>query len=288
MLSRRLRRRRVRRCRLRASFATQANALARKNVAFQRRKWGANLCLLSAPFLICAMLYALQEIINGQLNTNSFRCGCKCLSCCDWVPVRGVPAARPLPCPCTPCGAGRHRRPAAAAPLSCRPHRDHLPAGVLQRHGGAPLLPVCLVQPAQRNRVRVPVQHRGPGRLLRGQAAAPVAGAAAGAQGCVPRPQVPRLPARRDPRPCGRPRGRPHALHGTGPRGGGAAHGCDVGSRALHHRRRRAGLSQSAGAGLRPALVHRKSDHRHRSGLCGRGGVADARAVRVWAGHGCA
>lgn len=34
------------------------------------------------------MLYILQEIINKQLDAPSFRCGCKCLSCCDWVPIR--------------------------------------------------------------------------------------------------------------------------------------------------------------------------------------------------------
>lgn len=75
-------------CRLRASFSGQANALLRKNLAFQKRRWASNLCLLSAPFLVCTMLYVLQEIINSQLNSRSFRCGCKCLSCCDWVAVR--------------------------------------------------------------------------------------------------------------------------------------------------------------------------------------------------------
>lgn len=86
-------------CRLRASFSTQANALARKNFALQKRKWSANLCLLSAPFLICCLLYALEEIINKQLNADSFRCGCKCLACCDWVPVRSeLPWVLCLPC----------------------------------------------------------------------------------------------------------------------------------------------------------------------------------------------
>lgn len=44
---------------------------------------------MSAPFMICVILYVLQEVINNQLDNRSFRCGCKCLSCCDWVPVRG-------------------------------------------------------------------------------------------------------------------------------------------------------------------------------------------------------
>ncbi len=68
----------------------QANALARKNWAFQKRKWASNVCLLSSPFLICVLLYLLQETINSQLDSRDFRCGCKCLSCCDWVPVRGA------------------------------------------------------------------------------------------------------------------------------------------------------------------------------------------------------
>lgn len=76
--------------RTRASFLVQANALTRKNLSFQKRKWGANVCLLTSPFLICVMLYVLQETINAQLDSRSFRCGCKCLSCCDWVPVRNA------------------------------------------------------------------------------------------------------------------------------------------------------------------------------------------------------
>lgn len=74
--------------RSRASFAFQSNALARKNWAFQKRRWGSNICLFSSPFVICLLLYLLEETINSQLNSRSFRCGCRCLSCCDWVPVR--------------------------------------------------------------------------------------------------------------------------------------------------------------------------------------------------------
>ena len=41
--------------------------------------------LISAPFLICVLLYVLQHFINRQLDSRDFKCGCKCLSCCDWV-----------------------------------------------------------------------------------------------------------------------------------------------------------------------------------------------------------
>ncbi|KAL4428467.1 hypothetical protein ABPG75_002556 [Micractinium tetrahymenae] len=73
----------------RASFWTQAGALARKQASLQKRRWLGNLGLLAAPFLICMLLWVLQEVINKQLDSRSFRCGCKCLACCDWVPVDG-------------------------------------------------------------------------------------------------------------------------------------------------------------------------------------------------------
>jgi hypothetical protein len=41
--------------------------------------------LLAAPFLICMLLWVLQDVINQQLDARAFRCGCKCLACCDWV-----------------------------------------------------------------------------------------------------------------------------------------------------------------------------------------------------------
>lgn len=71
----------------RASFWTQAGALARKQASLQKRRWLGNLGLLAAPFLICMILWVLQEVINKQLDSRSFRCGCKCLACCDWVPA---------------------------------------------------------------------------------------------------------------------------------------------------------------------------------------------------------
>ncbi|PRW44292.1 ABC transporter A family member 7-like isoform A [Chlorella sorokiniana] len=74
-----------RRHRQRASFWMQAGALTRKQAAYQKRKWLSNAALLSGPFLICMLLWVLQNVINQQLDSRDFRCGCKCLACCDWV-----------------------------------------------------------------------------------------------------------------------------------------------------------------------------------------------------------
>lgn len=67
---------------------TQAKALGRKNFALQKRNWSANLVLLLSPFLVCMLLFVLEHVINNQLNARSFRCGCKCVSCCDWIPYQ--------------------------------------------------------------------------------------------------------------------------------------------------------------------------------------------------------
>ena len=55
----------------------------------QKRKWLSNAALLAAPFLICCLLWVMQEVINKQLDSRAFRCGCKCTSCCDWVSTAG-------------------------------------------------------------------------------------------------------------------------------------------------------------------------------------------------------
>ncbi|KAL4858934.1 ABC transporter A family member 5 [Chlorella vulgaris] len=77
------------RLRQRASLWTQTGALVCKQASFQKRKWMSNAVLLAAPFIICMLLWVLQEVINQQLDARAFRCGCKCLSCCDWVSLPG-------------------------------------------------------------------------------------------------------------------------------------------------------------------------------------------------------
>lgn len=68
-----------------ASLATQSSALLRKNIILQRRSWLTNVCLVFMPMLFCVLLFVMQQLVNEELDTRDFRCGCKCLKCCDWV-----------------------------------------------------------------------------------------------------------------------------------------------------------------------------------------------------------
>ncbi|GJP54911.1 hypothetical protein CLOM_g13925 [Closterium sp. NIES-68] len=62
---------------LRTSFYTQADALFRKNVAYQRRNWGTNACVVSLPALLCLFLQALQILLNNVMMS-TYKCGCGC------------------------------------------------------------------------------------------------------------------------------------------------------------------------------------------------------------------
>ncbi|EFJ47435.1 hypothetical protein VOLCADRAFT_92146 [Volvox carteri f. nagariensis] len=69
-------------------FTLQTSAVLRKNATLQRRAWAQNLCLLGLPLLFCVLLLVLQRLVNSQLgSSDEYRCGCKCLDCCDWVPA---------------------------------------------------------------------------------------------------------------------------------------------------------------------------------------------------------
>ncbi|XP_052175701.1 ABC transporter A family member 7-like isoform X2 [Diospyros lotus] len=61
-----------------ASFWTQANALLRKNLTFQKRNIKANIRLILFPFLLCLLLVLLQNLINKELDKPKNRCGCIC------------------------------------------------------------------------------------------------------------------------------------------------------------------------------------------------------------------
>ena len=54
-----------------ASFKAQTNALLRKSLTYQKRSWGTNCCLLSAPICFCILLAILQAAINQILDTTS-------------------------------------------------------------------------------------------------------------------------------------------------------------------------------------------------------------------------
>ncbi|KAK9803177.1 hypothetical protein WJX72_009746 [[Myrmecia] bisecta] len=93
-----------------APFHTQAGALVKTNAAFQKRKWGTNAVLLATPLLFSLFLWILQTLINRQLGSQSYHCGCKCTACCDWLPIPGsLPAKYEWTCysatdarPCSP------------------------------------------------------------------------------------------------------------------------------------------------------------------------------------------
>ncbi|XP_020683136.1 LOW QUALITY PROTEIN: ABC transporter A family member 7-like [Dendrobium catenatum] len=62
-----------------ASFATQADALLRKNLTLQKRNLKNNVCIISFPVLICVLLVVLQGIIDKELDKPENRCGCACV-----------------------------------------------------------------------------------------------------------------------------------------------------------------------------------------------------------------
>ncbi|KAK4799709.1 hypothetical protein SAY86_025074 [Trapa natans] len=62
-----------------ASFWTQANALLRKNLTFQKRNIKTNIRLISFPFILCLLLVLLQTLINIELDNPKNNCGCKCV-----------------------------------------------------------------------------------------------------------------------------------------------------------------------------------------------------------------
>ncbi|KAL3528350.1 hypothetical protein ACH5RR_007672 [Cinchona calisaya] len=62
-----------------ASFWTQANALLRKNLAFQKRNIRSNVRLIVFPFLLSVLLVVIQNLVNKQLAKPSNRCGCACI-----------------------------------------------------------------------------------------------------------------------------------------------------------------------------------------------------------------
>ncbi|KAL4348892.1 hypothetical protein GQ457_17G016910 [Hibiscus cannabinus] len=62
-----------------ASFWTQANALLRKNLTFQKRNMWTNVRLISFPIFFCVLFVVLQSVLDNQLDTADRRCGCICL-----------------------------------------------------------------------------------------------------------------------------------------------------------------------------------------------------------------
>ncbi|KAL7139184.1 hypothetical protein ABFS83_09G034000 [Erythranthe nasuta] len=62
-----------------SSFWTQANALLRKNLIFQKRNMKTNVRLVLFPLVLCLLLVLIQMLVNTQLDKPSNRCGCICV-----------------------------------------------------------------------------------------------------------------------------------------------------------------------------------------------------------------
>ncbi|XP_062116464.1 ABC transporter A family member 7-like [Humulus lupulus] len=62
-----------------ASFWTQADALLRKNLTFQKRNIRTNIRLISFPFILCLLLVLIQNFVNHELDKPENKCGCACI-----------------------------------------------------------------------------------------------------------------------------------------------------------------------------------------------------------------
>ncbi|KAL6660902.1 hypothetical protein ACP70R_000286 [Stipagrostis hirtigluma subsp. patula] len=62
-----------------ASFLTQANALLRKNLCFQRRNMKTNVGITLFPVLLCVLVVLMQGVIDRELDKPKYRCGCACV-----------------------------------------------------------------------------------------------------------------------------------------------------------------------------------------------------------------
>ncbi|KAG6529388.1 hypothetical protein ZIOFF_011586 [Zingiber officinale] len=60
-----------------ASFRTQANALLRKNLTFQKRNLKTNFGIVAFPFFLCAVIVIIQQVVNNELNQDRYQCGCQ-------------------------------------------------------------------------------------------------------------------------------------------------------------------------------------------------------------------
>ncbi|XP_047973696.1 ABC transporter A family member 7-like [Salvia hispanica] len=62
-----------------SSIWTQANALLRKNLTFQKRNMITNSQLVLSPLVFCLLLVLVQNLVDNELDKPSKRCGCTCV-----------------------------------------------------------------------------------------------------------------------------------------------------------------------------------------------------------------
>ncbi|DBA75618.1 TPA: hypothetical protein ACH3X2_009057 [Trebouxia sp. C0005] len=67
----------------RATFGTQANALCRKNLVYQKRNTRSNCCIILSPIFVSLLLLVIQVAVDHALDKPANKCGCLCLSCCS-------------------------------------------------------------------------------------------------------------------------------------------------------------------------------------------------------------
>ncbi|XAR50077.1 Quaternary-amine-transporting ATPase [Bertholletia excelsa] len=64
----------------RANFWTQADALLRKNLTFQKRNIKANVRLILFPLVLCLLLVLIQNMVNKEFDKAKNKCGCTCIN----------------------------------------------------------------------------------------------------------------------------------------------------------------------------------------------------------------
>ncbi|XP_044962701.1 ABC transporter A family member 8-like [Hordeum vulgare subsp. vulgare] len=112
-----------------ARFCRQLHALLLKNLAFQRRNWKTNAAIAAFPVLLCALLVAIQAMVDRELDRPPFRCGCEGGQCGiqHSTPVQAMSCEVPAPprwpalvqLPVVP--AFVHGQSAPCSNTSCRP-----------------------------------------------------------------------------------------------------------------------------------------------------------------------
>jgi hypothetical protein len=62
-----------------ASFLTQANALFKKNLTYQKRNIWSNVRLIVIPLYLCVVLVCIQAVFDSLVNNSvDNQCGCRC------------------------------------------------------------------------------------------------------------------------------------------------------------------------------------------------------------------
>ncbi|KAJ4900283.1 ABC2-like protein 16 [Raphanus sativus] len=81
-----------------ASFWTQANALLRKNLTYQRKHIWTNVRLVLVPLFLCLLLLSIQLLIEALMNkvSDMTKCGSKDASNGDYCPIPNPPLLPPM------------------------------------------------------------------------------------------------------------------------------------------------------------------------------------------------